>query len=442
MKNILHKKWVWVFIIVAAIFTSLQFIRPRIINPAVTADIAASAPVKQILRNACYDCHSNETKLSWFDQIVPAYWLVADHIRDGRRVLNFSESNNLTPDQQKGIWFESLNQMQFKVMPLQQYVFLHPAAKIDTMEINVLKSYLSTLIHFTVSDTAKTRTWNEQYSKWIREALIQRGVKPALNGIAFIPEYKDWVAISSTERLDNGTLRVIMGNDMAVNAIKTNHTNPWPDGTTFAKIAWSQVADSAGIIYAGDFKQVEFMIKDKNKYASGDGWGFARWVKGLQLEPYGKSALFTTECENCHRPMKENDFVFTTPFNLETEYGPQSRLINSGADDKEGTLFTLYGNDTVAQIARTHAVNEYSPGSALTLITWIQKEDPHWFGAQVPGVIKSVERVRFKKTNIGTSMPVYEKYEGKPLEKVSENRLSDVKGRLNFILNQRASVLP
>ncbi len=56
----------------AAVFLALQFVRPRLTNPPVTADLGAPAPVEQILRTACYNCHSNETKLAWFDKVVPA----------------------------------------------------------------------------------------------------------------------------------------------------------------------------------------------------------------------------------------------------------------------------------------------------------------------------------------------------------------------------------
>jgi hypothetical protein len=63
---------------------------------------------------------------------------------------------------------------------------------------------------------------------------------------------------------------------------------------------------------------VEFMIKDSHKYASTEGWGWGRW-KGMQLQPYGKTALFTTECTNCHKPLQASDFVFTLPLNLATK---------------------------------------------------------------------------------------------------------------------------
>ncbi|MES1161107.1 MAG: cytochrome P460 family protein, partial [Bacteroidota bacterium] len=144
-------------------------------------------------------------------------------------------------------------------------------------------------------------------------------VKPTANGMVYSDQYKNWEVISATERWDNGTLRVILGNETAIRAIKEHHINPWPNGTQFAKVAWDAVKDSIGNVHAGEFKQVEFMIKDSDKYAATDGWGWARW-KGMQLQPYGKTAVFTTECTNCHKPVKDNDFVFTFPLNLSAHH--------------------------------------------------------------------------------------------------------------------------
>jgi hypothetical protein len=53
------------------------------------ADLSAPDQVKAILQRACYDCHSNQTRLAWFDQPVPAYWLVVRDVKAGRKVLNF-----------------------------------------------------------------------------------------------------------------------------------------------------------------------------------------------------------------------------------------------------------------------------------------------------------------------------------------------------------------
>ena len=83
-----------------------------------------------------------------------------------------------------------------------------------------------------------------------------------------------------------------------------------------ALAAWKEQMSRDGNIVPGKFIQVEFMIKDAKKYASTAGWGWARF-KGNDLKPYGKTATFTTECINCHSPVKDNDNVFTPPLNLD-----------------------------------------------------------------------------------------------------------------------------
>jgi hypothetical protein len=62
-------------------------------------------------------------------------------------------------------------------------------------------------------------------------------VSPSPNGIAFSTGYKNWKAISTTDRFDNQSLRVIFGNDTTIKAIADHHINPWPDGATLAKVA-------------------------------------------------------------------------------------------------------------------------------------------------------------------------------------------------------------
>ncbi|WP_432328655.1 heme-binding domain-containing protein [Mucilaginibacter sp. P25] len=52
----------------------IQFMRPDVPNPPVTGDLEAPADVKAVIQRACYDCHSNNTNLRWYDKIVPIYW--------------------------------------------------------------------------------------------------------------------------------------------------------------------------------------------------------------------------------------------------------------------------------------------------------------------------------------------------------------------------------
>lgn len=303
--------------IVIVMFIGVQFIRPALTNPPVTADLNApplNAPpeVKNILRRSCYNCHSNETKLWWFDQIVPAYWIVANDVKTGRERLNFSELGELPRAQQQGTLYEAVNQIQLGAMPLASYKRVHPDSVVTPEELAVLKQYLHPPLPLKAAGPEENAAADEQYDKWIRSGGQPLQVRPAPNGIAFVPEYKDWKTVSSTNRFDNNTLRLVLGNPVAVRAIADGHINPWPDGTMFAKVAWAQLAGENGAVRSGSFVQVEFMIKDSKKYAATRGWGFARW-RGMDLQPYGKNADFTTECVGCHNPLRNSDYVFTMP---------------------------------------------------------------------------------------------------------------------------------
>jgi cytochrome P460 len=148
-------------------------------------------------------------------------------------------------------------------------------------------------------------------------ALAEQNVEPAPNGIAIPQGYKDWRVIASSHRTDNNTLRVILGNDVAVKAAREGRTNPWPDGAILAKLSFSDKQHPywATATVPGDFKQAEFMVKDAAKYVATGGWGFARWV-GAEQKPYGRDPNFVQECFGCHTPVKANDYVFTTPVKL------------------------------------------------------------------------------------------------------------------------------
>ena len=51
----------------------------------------------------------------------------------------------------------------------------------------------------------------------------------------------------------------------------------------------------------------------------------------------------------------------------------------------------------------------YPPGAVLALVTWAQREDPHWFGARIPDRPQMVEIVQVAG---GGAQPVYQRFHG------------------------------
>jgi len=124
-------------------FIGIQFIRPELKNPPVTADLQATPEVKHILQNSCYDCHSNQTRLPWFDKVSPASWIATRDVKEGRKHLNFSEIGKIPAAQQKAVLFEAVYQIQQNTMPPPAYRLVHPGSAVTPEQLAALKQYLN-----------------------------------------------------------------------------------------------------------------------------------------------------------------------------------------------------------------------------------------------------------------------------------------------------------
>ena len=192
---------------------------------------------------------------------------------------------------------------------------------------------------------------------------------------------------------------------MAIQAAESGKISPWPDGTRFAKIAWLKETGPDGLVRPGEFYQVELMEKDSRRYRDTEGWAWGRW-RGLELNPYGQDARFVDECTSCHLPLRGNDYVYTLPVTRASVNGREIvnnratlpavlpyqplhwRAITMYVDSRNHTMATLFGNDVASATA-------YPAGTVLALVTWAQREDPHWFGARIPDKPVSVEFLKF-----------------------------------------------
>jgi len=98
-------------------------------NPPVTSEPSWDSPqTRELVRQACYDCHSNETNWPWYSNIAPGSWLVQHDVDEARMNLNFSEW-----DPAAGTEF--VNEISGVVMsgkmPPIQFKLLHPEARLN-----------------------------------------------------------------------------------------------------------------------------------------------------------------------------------------------------------------------------------------------------------------------------------------------------------------------
>ena len=100
------------------------------------------ADVLEILKTSCYDCHSNVTQYPWYGKIAPAKFIIASHIKEGKKHLNFSEWETYPLNRQKHILEECVEEINKHKMPLKGYIGMHPEAKLSIEEKAILINWM------------------------------------------------------------------------------------------------------------------------------------------------------------------------------------------------------------------------------------------------------------------------------------------------------------
>ncbi|MFH0908727.1 MAG: heme-binding domain-containing protein [bacterium] len=127
----------------AAAVVLIQFVPVARTNPPVTGDIPAPADAKAVIRRACYDCHSNESKWPWYSHVAPVSWLVTHDVNEARRKMNFSEWNKLSADKQARNLRNALEEIEGKDMPPKIYVPMHPDARLGDADMAILHAWIT-----------------------------------------------------------------------------------------------------------------------------------------------------------------------------------------------------------------------------------------------------------------------------------------------------------
>ena len=144
------------FQILLLAFIVIQFIRPAknradgISNNDISKIYAVPADVQAILKTSCYDCHSNNTVYPWYAEIQPAAWWLADHIKEGKKELNFSEFASYRIGRQYRKFEEINKEVKENEMPLESYLWIHNNSKLSDEQKLILANWVTA-----VRDTIK-----------------------------------------------------------------------------------------------------------------------------------------------------------------------------------------------------------------------------------------------------------------------------------------------
>ncbi len=136
MKQFLSNWWLKLLLLGLGAFVLLQFVPYRVDNPTTRDEPAWDSPrTRELAVRACYACHSNETKVLAFEKVAPIKWYIANHVKEGRASLNFSEWHT-APGEEAGDAAEAVG----NGMPPGYYTYfgLHQESKLTPAEVQEL----------------------------------------------------------------------------------------------------------------------------------------------------------------------------------------------------------------------------------------------------------------------------------------------------------------
>lgn len=133
-----------ILVIVLLVFIVMQFFQPDKNNNDVLAKndigtmVTVPDTVQQLLKVACYDCHSNNTIYPWYTNLQPVGWWMEHHINEGKEHLNFNEFTNISPrngHSTREIQMKKLEDIRESIeegeMPLSSYLWIHTNARLN-----------------------------------------------------------------------------------------------------------------------------------------------------------------------------------------------------------------------------------------------------------------------------------------------------------------------
>ncbi len=136
-----------ILLILLIILIAIQFFKPqKNLHPlAQPNDISTLYPipanVDTILIHACKDCHSNNTRYPWYNNVQPVAWFLDNHVRDGKRSFNLNEFATYPAWRQYDKISEVKKQINKGEMPLSSYTWIHKDAILTEAQKNAIDGW-------------------------------------------------------------------------------------------------------------------------------------------------------------------------------------------------------------------------------------------------------------------------------------------------------------
>lgn len=136
-----------ILLLLGVLVLAAQFLRPdRSVPPVDPANdmltvTAAPADIRQLVEDACYDCHSDRTSYPWYAHVTPMNFIVQQHVNEGRAHLNFSRWDRFAGGEEAQ---EAAEELQEGEMPPGYYRLMHGHARLGDADKRRLVAWFNT----------------------------------------------------------------------------------------------------------------------------------------------------------------------------------------------------------------------------------------------------------------------------------------------------------
>ena len=133
-------------------FISIQFFQPirnveyKLSDADIVKVYVIPDTVLTLFKIACYDCHSNNTVYPWYSYIQPIGWQLNKDIRNGKKMLNFSEFDSYSSRRKISKWRDIENRINDGTMPLRIYKVMHKQARLSQKDRKIILTWIQNTI--------------------------------------------------------------------------------------------------------------------------------------------------------------------------------------------------------------------------------------------------------------------------------------------------------
>lgn len=133
-----------ILVVLISLFMASQFLSPKKNQSGLYAvnqfflDTNTPKEVQILLKEACFDCHSDQTDYPWYNSITPINYWLNSHIKNGKKHFDVSKWFSYSDNRKVHKLEELVEEVKERKMPLKSYTWTHKSAVLDQNQINSL----------------------------------------------------------------------------------------------------------------------------------------------------------------------------------------------------------------------------------------------------------------------------------------------------------------